>query len=564
MIKKQCDNIQESARLQYVDYILLFVVGGGILFFRSAYNLITPSMYTEDGVWLSGIMNDGFLHTLFNARSDYFVFGNIILLQTALSANTLFCGENLNYLPVFVALVQYGFYSLTAILPVVCLRRDISKKLRFMLWGLILLVPLGNSGYEIWGKISNTGYLFYFIACCLLYERIFNWDESGKGHIVLIDIVLFICCGTNEVCFILVGFGFLLDVVITYFQYPHINFKNAITLWMGEFRNRAWIVLGIACAILLSFDTFILTGVSEQPSGNPENVIEFFARSLLFYFIYPIYFNLNDGIVLLIFACILCGIFLVFRLGGLSKLQKIKLAVLISIPILYSFIACAFRFSLTARLDHYSTTWVDRYYYATNIVAILPVVYVAGSFIKSKVWIKKMIALGLCLLLLAPPAVSLTYLFQYDDPQTTLTHQVPFSDRINEAVKGDGLNYTISIDFDGWSMSVPEEYIIASKLKQRSGKITDIKLQCYNLTDPNWTNGIGNGSNILLFGREAKAFLDQCKALQVGENIIMIQEVKDMEDYIWVICDRDDVQLFAYPQKITPIFGNIHSDEGDI
>ena len=146
------------------ECLILFLIGLIILFFRSAYTIIVPSLYAEDGAWISYILNNGFIQAVFHVRPDYLVSGNIILLGIALLLNTIFCGENLNYLPHFTTLVHYIFFSLTALLPYVCFKGTIRKSLRLLTWLCILLVPLGNSGVEIFGKILNVGYLFFFIA----------------------------------------------------------------------------------------------------------------------------------------------------------------------------------------------------------------------------------------------------------------------------------------------------------------------------------------------------------------------------------------------------------------
>ena len=101
------------------DYLILFLVGLILLFFRSAYTLLVPCIYTEDGVWMSSILNNGFLNTLFHARGDYLVCGNILLLGIVLLLNNMLFGENLNYLPQLVTIVHYCFYSLFALLPVI-------------------------------------------------------------------------------------------------------------------------------------------------------------------------------------------------------------------------------------------------------------------------------------------------------------------------------------------------------------------------------------------------------------------------------------------------------------
>lgn len=480
------------------------------------------------------------------------VFGNVILLQVAFFLNTLICGKNLCYLPVFVALVQYIFFSLAALLPVACFRRDLSVKYRIMLWALILLVPLGDTGFEILGKISNTGYLFYFVALCLLYERIFNHSERSHVGIILIDIVLFICCGTNESCYILVGLAFCLDVWMTYKGFPgKQKFPQNLAAWFSEFRNKAWIALGVMCSLIAAYDIFFLQSGTTQlfDGGNSKNVIEFFARALLFYFVYPFYSKLQNHVVIFVFLIILCAMIRFLVIGKTNSMQKLKLSVLVMAALLYAVIAFVFRYSLTMHLDHYTTSWVDRYYYAINITAILPAIYAAELLAQCRTAVKRAASACICFALVFPPIISVHDLFQYDDPQTNSVHGDPFIERILQAEREADSKYTIQIDSNGWFMSVPKEYIIASQLQQRDGK-----LRCMDITDSNWTNGMLNDDHtVLLFGYESDNILSQCRAIQAGGMTLEIQEIKDMYPYIWVICDGD-ADAFVYPNEIETIF----------
>lgn len=152
-------------------YISLFLIGIIILFLRSSYNIITPHMYTEDGEWISNIINKGLVNTLIFSKSGYFAFGNIILLEICNLLNKFIFGDNLVNLPYFITCVSYCFYSLVALIPVIFLKQVLRKEARVFIWIFILLIPVGMSASEVLGKISNVGYSFYFIALCLLIYR---------------------------------------------------------------------------------------------------------------------------------------------------------------------------------------------------------------------------------------------------------------------------------------------------------------------------------------------------------------------------------------------------------
>lgn len=144
----------ESKRM----YFLLFIVGIFICFFRASYSVLSPVMYTEDGSWISALIENGLIDTCLKAKGSYLVVGNILLLQISWWLNFLFFGKNLAYLPIFVALVSFFYYVLLAFFPVWLLKRTLDIKARIFLYFAILCVPMGTSISEIYGRISNIGY----------------------------------------------------------------------------------------------------------------------------------------------------------------------------------------------------------------------------------------------------------------------------------------------------------------------------------------------------------------------------------------------------------------------
>ena len=447
-------------------YIILFLLGFIILFFRSAYNFITPSMYAEDGVWLASIINNGLVDTLFHARGDYLVFGNVMLLQAALSLNQFLLGNNINYLPVFVAVVQYAFYCFCAVLPVWCFKRDISKVFRIMLWLLILLVPVGITGYEIWGKVSNTGFMFYFIAFCLLFRRIFYRSSISKKSIILGDILLFICCGTHEGVYVLVAAGFILDAIL---QFSTLRMKtHAIKVWFSLFYNRMWIALGVFCAAIALYDLLILTANQHYAiEGNIHNVIELCGRLSLFYITFPFYRFLSDKIVIGIFVAIIGWIILVYRYIRKCKMDIIKLSFCIAVPLFYCIIALVARFDvLSGLMNSYLSTYPDRFYYAINISCLIPIFFGGTKICRNKANLLKCITLLFLFYITILPIVDYRNIFPYDDPQTTRTHQISFAERLEQAIYDPNLAlYNVPIDPAGWGsgmIQLPEKFITAS------------------------------------------------------------------------------------------------------
>lgn len=515
-------------------------------------------MYTEDGTWTSAIINNGFWNTLLHARGDYLVVGNIILLGIAYFCNRVFFGYNLTYLPHFVAAAQYVLFSWTALLPIMCFKKDIRKGLRYLMWLSILMVPLGESGVEIFGKVSNVGYLFYFIPFCLLYRRISNRENLTKIKIILIDIFLLISCGTNPGSYLLVGAGFFVDCFVQYktrLQFEKSDFKQGLKSWIAVFSNKMWILLGALCVIMALYDILGLRAASPENysifNSGTNLTIEFFARQLLFYLIYPFYSRLNNWTIIVagLFAFAAIVLAYVFFLPKISAADKWKLAICIAATLLLSIITTVARGGLLIlQLNHYSTTWVDRYYYGLNIMTLVPIFFVVEYLLRQAALLPKIIACAGTLWLVACPIVALPNLLDFTNPNTAnFTHEIPFTQRFQEAtydaVRG---KWIVPIDFIGFNMELPEENYFATLQNKRE------MLACTtaDLTDENWNAGVGQGG-ILLFVEDWYNILTQCDTLAAGEQTVKVLEVAKNGPWVHVLCDTTELSNFAYPNEIT-------------
>lgn len=257
--------IEIKEKDDWKEYVILFLLGLIVLFLRSAYTVSCPSIYTEDGTWMGLILTNGFWNTLLRAKATYLVFGNIIMLQISLALNTIFFGDNLTNLPHFVTFVHYIFFSLIALLPVICFKYDLQKKIRILVWFLILTVPLGDSAYEIMGKISNTGYVVYVIAYCVLHYRVFHRTKLTVAKVIAIDVTLFLCCTTHPGCFVLVGLAFVLDMIMQYKELQKLE-QGMVKEWLKNrwkaFFNISWFFLGILCCIAAGYIKRLYSKVS--------------------------------------------------------------------------------------------------------------------------------------------------------------------------------------------------------------------------------------------------------------------------------------------------------------
>ncbi|MDR0999870.1 MAG: hypothetical protein LBL96_03575, partial [Clostridiales bacterium] len=291
-------------------YCALFFAGLVILFLRSTYTFSSEVLYTEDGSWLGQIYQNGFWHMLFHAKGSYLVFANIIMLKIADTLNLLMYGDNVKYLPLFVALVQYLFYAACAVMPVSVFRKHLLLPARLFIWLLILLLPIGDMAFEIFGKISNVGYMFYFVAFCLLFYRAENKSKISLMKLIIVDLGIFISCATNPTCYVLVVAFFAFDIIGLW---RNKTLKTAYKLRYV----RCWFVLGV---LLTAAFVYILTLSGEMTlkgSGAAKtlhNTISFIARNVLYPFTFAFYgkLSIDYAVILLLLvgaALVIAGIF---------------------------------------------------------------------------------------------------------------------------------------------------------------------------------------------------------------------------------------------------------------
>ena len=452
-----------------MEYLLLFVLGLVLLFLRSTYNFTIPSVYGEDGAWTSQIIYDGALRTAFFARGrgDYPVVGNVLLLRIAMWMNELLFGLDISRYPMVVAFIQYAFYSMAALLPVVLMKDELPKWMARALWLSILLLPMGEWQSEILGKISNTGYLVYFIAFCLVYHRVFHWERLSVLKLAILDVLLFICCGTHEGCYLLVGLGFFLNVWLEMRSMERsagvsVRVKN----WLGRAHNRMWIVLGICCCALACFDLFVLTGVSgRQGMARPgKEIVEFLIREFLFSFVWPFYSRLNTGSALIL-LCV-AAVLIIYTFVVSDSRYRVGLACCVTATLLYGAITLIARGSiLTGVYIDFAISADDRYYYGCNVMANLTAVYCVACLFKAQKRRRKILGGAIAALLILPVVFSGIELIDGVDKNVyvSIVHPTPFSVCLAAAQSDETKqNYTIDIAPDSWQMTVPSKYVLAS------------------------------------------------------------------------------------------------------
>lgn len=165
-------------------------------------------------------------------------------------------------------------------------------------------------------------------------------------------------------------------------------------------------------------------------------------------------------------------------------------------------------------------------------------------------WIK-MIGYLIPIYMLAAPISNINDIFPYDNEITGVTHKISFKDRLEQATyDAHSKTYIVSIDPEGFSMSVPENYYLASIQNVRHAQ----PLVAAEFTDVNWSSGIGAQkglNNRILFTDNWYPLLKNCDTLTVGEKTVKVQAVVTLGDWVNVVCNTTDLYDFAYPNEIT-------------
>ena len=450
------------------SWVGFLAVGVIVLYLRNAHSLFVPVLYAEDGAWGAGLINRGFVDMMLNARSDYFVFGNVLLMAFSQLCNVAFFGHNISYLPHFVSLIATLFYAALAVAPVVLLRDVLRIEARLLLWLLVLLVPLGNSSYEVLGRLVNIGYVFQFIAFCLLVWRHYSLNARCRSHIVATDAMLFLCANTNPLCYPLIACYFCIEawhywktagypksVFWLAQQFNRFTTRSAIVLLVSLFLTGLWMLLRAKSEIFRS-ESIIL-------SNLPEMII---ARIFVYSIIFPAYSQFSNGKSALL---LLSGTIVIIWLLMGARRERIVLTSAGCVLIYSAILAVKARPVLTTMLDHYITSSPDRYYFGLTIfVNLVLVSALSAGFRDAKTTWRKVganaLAGGLVGLYLGNGA----FVFEFDKPRFEWLPTRSFYDEMKEAYEDGGeggtyaMTYKVALHPSPWVANFPADYVITS------------------------------------------------------------------------------------------------------
>jgi len=456
----------EPGRSQWLGFLAIGLI---ILYLRNAHSIFVPVLYAEDGSWSAGLINRGFLDMLFNARGDYFVFGNVLLMALAQLCNAIFFGHNLTYLPHFVSFISMLFYAALAVAPLILLRGVLRIEARLLLWLLVLLVPLGDSSYEVLGRLSNIGFVFLFLAFCLLIWRRYSLRDGSRKQVVATDVMLFLCANTNPLCYPLIAVAFGAEAWQHWRTCGHSGIFDWLKKFLDRFSTRSAIALltmlfltGLWILLRDRGDYSFLAG-NIALSNIPEMIV---ARSFLYPIIFPVYSHFNNmtsSLLLLI---------TIIMLAWLTKGVKREKLILISaaaVLVVSTVLTIASRPGLSAMLDHYQTSNLDRYYFGLTmfVYLVLASALSAGFGANNNSFRRvfgNLFAGGLIALYLGNG----TFLFEFAKPRFEVLPTLTFYDEIKKAYENggeggpNGMRYKVALHPAPWVTHFPADYVITT------------------------------------------------------------------------------------------------------
>lgn len=343
-----------------VGFLLLVCLA--ILVLRNPDPLVNPAMFTEDGSWTEFYFHLGAVQTFLRARPDYYVFGNIALLQAAMAANTVLIGDNIDHLPVFIAVVSFGFYAVSATFTALALRPYMGIGWRLLCVAAVVLLPMGGHMNEILGRVSNVGFAFYVIATLALLLRLSLPRRRFSWSVLALDLLLLFCAFTNP----LAALPVLLVAGLGLADRAGRASANTYLLALFGLLSVVSTIAGLDTPLVergqavLTLDGLIVAGI---------------ARPLLYPFLFPYYEFLTNRIVILMG----CGLALYLAVGCWAAKSPLPLAfLLLSLGIVTAATALS-RPDLHHYLLGYRLTFPDRYFYAQNVLVLIAFVWATRS-----------------------------------------------------------------------------------------------------------------------------------------------------------------------------------------
>jgi len=424
--------------------VILFLAGMILLFIRNPDPFLNPIVYAEDGTWTGIGLTEGWLHAIVNARSDYFVAINILLLLLSTKISSLVTDSPLVFLPQAIALTSYGFYSATATFAFFTLRRISPAILSLLGYIFLLLVPLGVTQNEIIGRLMQVGFYMPLLAVMLLF-----WRDRLKWQYlkILVDASLLLCAATNPVVFALVFIYLLYNISID---------------WSLELFIKRTITLIAPFAILMAFLLPRMVGNGDNHGGLVSaNLIEgVIARPLLYPYVFPWYSSLSDAVSIALLFLFISFVWFAHKKSTNKEARWLILFTALTL-IVCDLATIVNRPGLTGILSNYQTTFPDRYFMGLNVLVVLLTMLCLSQLSQKKAY--RIYSVVLLLAIFGVYVWHSPLIFESTASRLPLKTQLDFSEQIclselSTKVEGES-SIQIYPLLPRWKMIVPGQYI---------------------------------------------------------------------------------------------------------
>ncbi|WP_104910590.1 hypothetical protein [Pseudomonas sp. LG1D9] len=453
-----------------LSVIAMLIFAGTVLAFRNLEPLTNYFTYSEDGIWLGYAMSKGWWHTIINAKPDYLVWGNLLFVYLATLVSDIFCDDKLICYPQAISFWSYFFYSSVSVLCYYATKDLLPETIRWIVFLSTLMIPLGDSSGEIFGKITNIGYYFVLITTLLIFVKSRNTTATP-----LIDTILLLSAATNPVCLVL-------TLALSIFTLPDHNFKK----WIKRYGAITIGCLAIGAIIFFKITASPAKGVIG--SFRLESLIEVsLARAFIYPFVFPFYNQLSDTIVVILSLALLT------LLGVLLAKEKSReVRTLISMCatayIIYLFFTVYMRKSLTEILGGYASTFPDRYFMGLNIIVVFSLLVLAGSALRASRAVR-IIGATTLISFTALYIGNVAWLIEGETTRVQFGGNLTFQDQLCSAAlqpaDTEG-NISVSLYPAGQLATVPKDKVSAAANKIECAP-EDVS---FYVTDSNWIKGI--------------------------------------------------------------------------
>lgn len=387
--------------LLLISLVVLFI----LFSLRNLDPILYPTVYAEDGPWTAKVIDSGLWDAAFHTRV-FPILGFVLFYKSALILLDVFFHGNLFYLPLVYFFLSNLFFSICVISTYFAFRNAVSTNSLICLLLIIILMPVGGDGNEIYGRILNLGFIFPVLQAVLLSAVLLNKQSVPLAFIALL--LSLVSCLTLPVG---VGFQLIFVVITTYLGY-----KN---------KSKYFYSLAAISFLIILFSLLMISGSAMHDSGGADfpvkgsAFIEFsLARVLLYPLLFSIYTSLNDITVVCVFLCVVAviifGIKRFYQNGKIIINQKLFAVVFIYASFgIYYLSLIVMRRGLSALFGEYTTTFPDRYFLGVNILFAIALIFLLDRTIFSRL---------INFLLVVPMLFSVSSIFELGHPATKVSN----------------------------------------------------------------------------------------------------------------------------------------------